>query len=112
LHFSGRANDVINRGGVKISGAKVEEILQSLPNIREAAACGIAGPSGLEEIWVAVVPDGPVDIADIGRILREHTDVGIAPDQVVVLDELPRGELGKVQKYRLRELLVNTKKPV
>ena len=31
------------------------------------------------------------------------------PDEVFILDELPRGELGKVQKYRLKELLLSAK---
>ncbi len=109
LCLTGRSSDVINRGGVKVSGARIEEILQASPEIKEAAACGVAGPSGLEEIWIAVVANGPVDVDEIKRHLREHRDVGITPDEVFVLDTLPRGELGKVQKYRLRELLLSRK---
>jgi acyl-coenzyme A synthetase/AMP-(fatty) acid ligase len=109
LRFAGRSSDVINRGGVKVSGTRIEEILKALPHIKDAAACGIAGPSGLEEIWIAVEANGPVDIAEIEVLLREHADIGIAPDQVFIVDELPRGELGKVQKVRLKELLLSRK---
>jgi acyl-coenzyme A synthetase/AMP-(fatty) acid ligase len=107
LCLEGRTSDVINRAGVKISGTRIEEILQELPQIKEAAACGVTGSSGIEEVWVAVVPDGQMDIADLKRQLEEHDDVRISPDQVFVLDALPRGELGKIQKHRLRELLQN-----
>jgi len=110
LRFAGRSSDVINRGGVKVSGTRIEEVLKALPQVKEAAACGIPGPSGLEEIWIAIVPEGPVDVEEIGKILSSHADIGVLPDEVFILDELPRGELGKVQKVRLRELLLSRKK--
>ena len=111
LCLAGRISDVINRGGVKVSGTKIEKILEELPGIAEAAACGVIGSSGLEEIWVAVVVDGPpVDIGQIKLQLSEHAEVKIAPDEVFVLDELPRGELGKVQKHLLREVMLSRKR--
>jgi acyl-coenzyme A synthetase/AMP-(fatty) acid ligase len=112
LCLTGRSSDVINRGGVKVSGTRIEDILQALPDIKEAAACGVTGPSGLEEIWIAIVPKGSVDVEEIKRQLREHNDVKMAPDKVFVLDELPRGEHGKVQKYRLKELMLSRKQSV
>jgi acyl-coenzyme A synthetase/AMP-(fatty) acid ligase len=105
-----RTSDVINRGGVKISGTRIEQLLQALPHVKEAAACGVAGPSGLEEVWVAIVPNGPVEIEELKRHLREHNDIRIAPDEVFVIDEIPRGALGKVQKYRLKELMLSRKR--
>ena len=110
LRFAGRSSDVINRGGVKVSGSRIEEILRSLPQINEAAACGVVGASGLEEIWIAIEANGSVDIGEIEELLRTHVDIGIAPDEVFVLDEIPRGELGKVQKLRLKELLLSRKR--
>jgi acyl-coenzyme A synthetase/AMP-(fatty) acid ligase len=113
LRLAGRSSDVINRGGIKVSGTRIEEILRSLPRVRDAAACGIPGPSGLEEIWIAAVPNGVVDAEEIEeeirKTLRAHVDVGIEPDEVILFDELPIGELGKVQKPRLRELMLERK---
>jgi acyl-CoA synthetase (AMP-forming)/AMP-acid ligase II len=110
LRLSGRTSDVINRGGVKVSGNRIEEILQELPEIDEAAACGVSGPSGLEELWIAVVANGAIDTDKIKDRLRQHADVGLAPDQVFLVDTLPRGELGKVQKFRLKEMLLSRTK--
>jgi acyl-coenzyme A synthetase/AMP-(fatty) acid ligase len=110
LRIHGRASDVINRGGVKVSGTRIEEVAIEFPGVKEAAACGVLGPSGMEELWVAVVPDGTVDIEDLKLKLKDHPDIGIAPDEVFILDSLPRGELGKVQKYRLKEILLTRKK--
>jgi acyl-coenzyme A synthetase/AMP-(fatty) acid ligase len=111
LTLTGRITDVINRGGVKVSSAKIEEILEELPEIKEAAACGVAGASGLEEVWIAVVGnDLPLEIEKIKHRLCEHQEVNMTPDEVFVLDELPRGSLGKVQKYRLREFMLAKKR--
>jgi acyl-coenzyme A synthetase/AMP-(fatty) acid ligase len=112
LHFTGRISDVINRGGVKVSGTRVEEILRELPNVKDAAACSILGASGLEELWVAVVPNGPIEKDEIEQALANHADVGLAPDEVFLLSEFPVGELGKVQKSRLKELLLERKRAV
>ena len=112
LCVTGRNSDVINSGGVKVSAAKIEEVVQALPEIRDSGACGIAGPSGIEELWLAVVAAGEVDAAAIKRHLREHKDVGLAPAQVVVVEELPRSDLGKLQRFRLKEQLLNRKNSV
>jgi 2,3-dihydroxybenzoate-AMP ligase len=110
LRLVGRSSDVINRGGVKVSGTRIEEILRSLPEIKDAAACAMMGSSGLEEVWIGVVPNGAVDVERIKVHLREHRDVQLMPDEVIVMDELPRGELGKVQKPRLKELMLSMRR--
>jgi acyl-coenzyme A synthetase/AMP-(fatty) acid ligase len=110
LCVTGRSSDVINCGGIKVSATKIEEIVRTLPEIKEAAACGVMGPAGLEEVWIAVVARAPVDIAEIKRRLLEHKEIGLAPAEVFVLDELPRGDLGKVQKLRLKDQLLRLKK--
>jgi len=109
LHLVGRDSDVLNRGGVKVSGIRVEEILKQMLEVADAGVCGVAGPSGLEEIWIALIVKGDVDIEAIKQHLREHSDVGIAPDEIFIVDQIPRTELGKIQKYRLKELLLGLK---
>jgi acyl-coenzyme A synthetase/AMP-(fatty) acid ligase len=110
LCVTGRSSDVINWGGAKVSAGKIEEVLQALPEIREAAACGVTGSSGLEELWLAVVAAGQVDIAKIRQLLQEHKDIGLVPAEVFVLDALPRGDLGKLQRHRVKEQLLELKK--
>lgn len=109
LRLVGRSSDVINRGGIKVSAARIEEILKALPGIKDAAACGVIGPSGLEEVWVAIVSEGPVETAKIKTHVSECEDVRLAPDEIFTFDEIPRGELGKVQKYRLKEQMLSLK---
>jgi acyl-coenzyme A synthetase/AMP-(fatty) acid ligase len=108
--FAGRTSDVINCGGVKVSGARIEEIVKNLPQVKDAGACGVVGDSGMEEVWVAVIPNGAVDVDEIKQLLRTHADIGLAPAEVFIVDDFPHGEHGKVQKGRLKELLLARKK--
>ncbi|HEY4407991.1 MAG TPA: class I adenylate-forming enzyme family protein [Xanthobacteraceae bacterium] len=110
LCVTGRSSDVINAGGAKVSATRIEEILQARPEIREVAACGMMGSSGLEELWLAVVASGKLDVAEIKHCLQEHKDIGLVAAEVFVLDALPRGDMGKVQRYRLKEQLLKLKK--
>lgn len=110
LCIAGRYSDVINRGGVKVSATKIEDVLEALPQIKEAAACGVEGGSGFEEIWIAVVPASPIDTAEIRRHLREHSDVGTEVDEVVEVATLPRNDVGKVQKHTLKDTMLRRKR--
>jgi acyl-coenzyme A synthetase/AMP-(fatty) acid ligase len=110
LCVSGRTSNIINIGGAKLSLARIEEILETVSGVREAAACGVEDAMGIERLWVAVVPSEPVTAEEIKKRLREHNDVGVAPDEVFLLDALPRGDLGKVQKGSLKDTLRAMKK--
>jgi acyl-coenzyme A synthetase/AMP-(fatty) acid ligase len=110
LCLAGRYSDVINRGGVKVSATKIEEVLEAMPAVKEAAACGVEGSSGLEEIWVAIVEQSPVDAAEIKRQLKEHRAVSVDVDEVMVVPTLPRNDVGKVQKHILKETLLDLKR--
>jgi acyl-CoA synthetase (AMP-forming)/AMP-acid ligase II len=110
LCLAGRYSDVINRGGVKVSATKIEEVLEALPQIKEAAACGVEGSSGLEEIWIAVVPHSPVDPTEIKSHIKEHRDLGFDVDEVIEVPTLPRNDVGKVQKHLLKETLLRLKR--
>lgn len=79
LSFAGRSSDVINRGGVKVSGNRIEEFLRTLPYIKEAAACGIVGASGLEEIWIGVEVREDIDIRHIKELMLAQADIELTP---------------------------------
>ncbi len=109
LRLVGRTTDVINRGGVKIAGSKIEEFLETLPQIKEAAACGVIHTSGIEEIWIAIIAEGPFDTEDIKKLMQASEELRIEPDEVFLMQEFPRGTLGKVQKERLKEQMIKLK---
>jgi acyl-coenzyme A synthetase/AMP-(fatty) acid ligase len=112
LCLTGRTSDVINIGGVKVSAGRIEEALETMQEVREAAACGVEDASGMERVWVAVVASGPVDAAALRAKAQAHPDIGSHLSELFVLPDLPRGDLGKVQKRELKELLLGlSKKP-
>jgi acyl-coenzyme A synthetase/AMP-(fatty) acid ligase len=110
LCLTGRTSDLINIGGVKVSARQIEETLESMEEVREAAACGIEDASGMERLWVAVVTNGPMNADALKSKAQAHPDIGNNLSELFVLPELPRGDLGKVQKPRLKQIMLSMKK--
>ncbi|HUO36965.1 MAG TPA: AMP-binding protein [Mycobacterium sp.] len=108
LVVTGRAKDIIIRGGENISAAEVEDVLLGHPGIAEVAVVGLPDPRTGERACAAVVPTalpGP-DVAELRRFLAEHGVATFkAPEQVVTLAELPKNDAGKVLKHRIRAVL-------
>jgi long-chain acyl-CoA synthetase len=110
--IEGRVSDMINRGGLKVYPAEVEEVLRTSPAVADAAVVGVPDER-LGEVPVAfVVPagGGAVDVgAGVGAVsdgLSDYCRAHLAPYKVParfeVLDALPRNEVGKVLKAQLR----------
>jgi acyl-CoA synthetase (AMP-forming)/AMP-acid ligase II len=108
LVVSGRSKDIIIRKGENISPKEVEDILIEHPDIAEVAIVGLPDAERGERACAAIVaakPPGP-DLAQLRAFLKA---AGIAaykiPEQLVVLEALPRNDAGKVLKHALRALL-------
>lgn len=107
--IEGRVTDMINRGGLKVFPAEVEEVLRLHPEIDDVSVVGVPDER-LGEVPVAFVV-GRASL--LGRQLEAHCRGHLAPYKVPVafhrLDTLPRNEVGKVRKVELartaRELL-------
>lgn len=109
IRLSGRSRDVIVRGGENVPVIYVENVLYEHPSLSGVAVVGVPHPR-LQETACAVVtlsdPAAPFGIAE----LRAHFEAkGVAkpywPEEVVVLEELPRTPSGKIQKFLLRQRL-------
>ena len=97
----GRVSDMINRGGLKVHPAEVEEVLRLSPSVADAAVVG-APDDRLGEVPVGfVVEHEPVADAELETLCRTH----LAPYKVPVRFEriaaLPRNDAGKVVKRTL-----------
>jgi acyl-coenzyme A synthetase/AMP-(fatty) acid ligase len=64
----------------------------------------------VERLWVAVVANGTVDSETLKAKVQAHPDVRGHLSELFVLSELPRGGLGKVQKPKLKEMLLGLRK--
>jgi len=106
LTVEGRAKDLINRGGEKISAEEIENLLLSHPAVREAAAVAMPHAVLGEQTCAYLVlrPGETLDVASLGAYLDGR---GVArfkwPERVEVLDALPVTNVGKVDKKKLRD---------
>jgi acyl-coenzyme A synthetase/AMP-(fatty) acid ligase len=105
LSLTGRASEIINKGGIKISPAVIEERLLGLPGVIEAAAFSVPDEGGIDRIWACIVADPPVDQKALDRFC-DQTRAGLAPDVILRLTALPKTESGKVMRRALREMAV------
>jgi acyl-coenzyme A synthetase/AMP-(fatty) acid ligase len=104
LVITGRMTELINAGGLKVAPEAVEELVADRADIKEAGAVALPGKSGVDEIWLAVVPRGKVEPAEIVAWCQRKAPQ-MAPQQVRIVDAIPRSDLGKVARERLKELL-------
>jgi len=107
LRLTGRLKELINRGGEKISPAEVETALLDHPNVAQAVAFAIPHPMLGEEVGAAVVLRQ--EVAALEHELCEFVAVRLAhfkvPRRIVVLDVLPKGPTGKLQRIGLAKVL-------
>ena len=105
LSIDGRIKDVINRGGEKINAEEVELLLARHPAVAQAAVVAMPDPRLGERSCAYLVPGrAPVSLDEI----REHlAGLGVAkfkwPERIEWIDELPRSNVGKVDKKVLRQ---------
>jgi malonyl-CoA/methylmalonyl-CoA synthetase len=101
----GRSKDLIISGGYNVYPAEVEDCINQMPGVAESAVVGVPHPDFGEAVIAIVVPkpgaaiDGEATIAALkGRIANFKV-----PKRVFVQPELPRNQMGKVQKRALRD---------
>ena len=105
LTIHGRLNDLINRGGEKVSPIEVEEALIAHPAVADAAAFGVPHSRLGEDVAAAVVmrPGASADPHQLRTYLSEKIASFKVPRRIVVVDVLPKGATGKVLRRSLSE---------
>lgn len=107
LHLTGRIKDIIIRGGENIAPREIEEVLLTHPNIREATVVGKPDPIYGEVIAAFVVLKEASEKTTPDE-LKAYTAARLSPQKVpatiTILDELPKGKTGKVDKGALHAL--------
>ncbi|RKR65787.1 cyclohexanecarboxylate-CoA ligase [Acidovorax sp. 94] len=108
LRITGRSKDVIIRGGENIPVVEVESLLYRHPAIAMAAI--VAYPDErLGERACAVVVPKPGQTIDLPGLVQFLKDQKIAvqyiPERLIVRDVMPATPSGKIQKFKLREML-------
>ena len=106
----GRVDDTMNLGGIKVSSAEIEQVLNTVSGVRETAAVAMSpkdgGPSQLV-IHAVLLPDAYTDKTLLRAALREAIREQLNPlfriHDVVVRDSLPRTASNKIMRRLLRD---------
>ena len=106
----GRVDDTMNLGGIKVSSAEIERVLNSVAGVRETAAISVSpeggGPSRLA-VYAEVLPEANTTVealtGSLQAAIREHLNPLFKVHDVVVIDSLPRTASNKVMRRVLRE---------
>jgi len=106
VRITGRLKDIIIRKMENVSAQEVEELLSTHPAVADVAVVGIPDQRCGERVCAVIVAAdhrNPPNLADLGTYLR---GLGLStrklPEQLEVLDALPRNGMGKVVKSELR----------
>lgn len=107
LVVSGRAKDLINRGGDKVSAEEIENHLLAHPGVFDAAVVAMPDPFLGERTCAFVIPRDPAPTpVELKAFVRER---GVAPykvpDKVRIVSAFPTTGVGKVSKKELRASL-------
>jgi crotonobetaine/carnitine-CoA ligase len=103
--FVARKKDIIRRRGENISGAELDRVIGSHPDVIEAAAIPVPSELGEDEILVAVVrkPGSTLDAQAVADWCRERLAPIKVPRYVVFAESLPHTPTHRVAKFRMRE---------
>jgi acyl-CoA synthetase (AMP-forming)/AMP-acid ligase II len=109
LFIRGRADDTIIRGGENIAPAEIEDVLLAHPDVADAVVVGVPDDEWGQRIEAAVALRPAAE--STGEALREHVRAQLrgskTPDRIVVWDELPRTETGKLIRREAVARIVN-----
>ncbi len=105
VHIVGRNKDLIISGGYNIYPKEIELVLDDQPGVLESAVIGVPHPDFGETVLGVIVPEkgASPDMEAMMDAVRQSLARFKHPRKLVVLEELPRNTMGKVQKNILRE---------
>ena len=110
LFITGRLKELINRGGEKIAPREIDEALLAHPAVRQAVAFAVPHPSLGEDIAAAVVTQDVADAqtcseAALRAFLFDRLSAYKVPSRIILVDSLPVGPSGKIQRIGLADRL-------
>lgn len=101
LILEGRADDRMNLGGRKLMPAVLEDAALECPGVLDAAAFAVPDAGGFDRVWLAVTAAPDFDRDSLMPHLARYSD--LPPPSFAWTDEIPRNDMGKVDRNKLRE---------
>jgi fatty-acyl-CoA synthase len=113
VRIVGRKKDLIIRGGQNIYPARIENELEAMEGVREAAVVGLPDPLTGESVCAFVIPEAGAQL-DEGKVqdfCRARLEIYEVPRQIFIMDDLPRGPTGEPRKLELLNIALKEGKP-
>jgi fatty-acyl-CoA synthase len=106
-----RTKDLVKSGGEWISSVELENAIMAHPKVAEAAVIGIPDEKWSERPLACVVPDGDEEIGldELKEFLAERVPKWWIPDDIEIIEEVPKTSVGKFSKKTLREQFAQRK---
>jgi len=107
LTITGRLKEIINRGGEKISPREVDEVFMDHPSVQQVVTFAVPHDKLGEEVAAAVVlrEAGAATERELRDFAAERLAAFKVPRTIVLLDEIPKGATGKLQRIGLAQKL-------
>tara|TARA_B110001454_G_scaffold198625_1_gene202875 strand:- start:294 stop:1832 length:1539 start_codon:yes stop_codon:yes gene_type:complete len=107
LKITGRLKEIINRGGEKISPKEIDEILLEHKSVQQAVAFSVPHEKLGEDLFAAVVlkDNEMIKEDDLKAYCKNRLTKFKIPRKILIIDEIPKGATGKLQRIGLAEKL-------
>jgi fatty-acyl-CoA synthase len=108
VQVTGRIKDMIIRGGENIYPREVEEFLYTHPDIQDVQVFGVADAKYGEQVcaWIRVRPGAVLDADQVREFCKDRITHFKVPQFIRFVDDFPMTVTGKVQKFRMREQMI------
>jgi acetyl-CoA synthetase len=107
----GRVDDTMHLGGIKVSSAELERVMNEVEGIHETAAIAMATSGGPEQLVVFAVCQRPLEphhlLTEFNQRLKTELNPLFRVQEVRVVASLPRTASNKIMRRKLRDVLVS-----
>ncbi len=106
LHLVGRKDDMIISGGENIYPEEIEKVVNRFPGIKNCVVIGVENKDWGERplLFIEKEKDPQFSLEQLNQFLRMNLVKLLVPDEVFVLEKIPRNPIGKIDKTKLKQL--------
>ncbi|MDC4233383.1 AMP-binding protein [Actinomyces sp. B33] len=109
ISMADRRKELILSGGFNVYPSQVEDAIRSMPEVKDVAVVGVPRPDESEQVTAAIIleDDAPMITLEQVRTWAEKSIAHYAlPRQIVFIAEMPRNQIGKILRRKVREEIV------
>ena len=110
LKLIGRADDLINTGGVKIHPATLEDQLRPFIVAKDFCITALVDAEKYTQVWIALVLDPPTTLQDIVTMASKRIPPLMGKVGFINVAQIPRTPTGKAQRHKLNALILKSQK--